>query len=134
MMQTKRWLRWLFIFSLLLAAAALSQEVAAQTPTPSRIFLPLLIKSPGNGGGDGSCQSPNILQDSNFEGNHAPWLSNSPHWSTLIFISPVAYDGTRLAKLGGYDYANDKLSQTINLPNAQNSVRVSFYLRVSTYA
>jgi hypothetical protein len=89
------------------------------------IILPFIVK--------GACSDTQVVQNGGFESGRTIWVQSS---STYYIIGNGlyyrTYNGYWSAWFGGYDYADDRLYQTISIPPAISSARLVIYLYVYT--
>ncbi|MCU1454076.1 MAG: Peptidase [Acidimicrobiales bacterium] len=83
-------------------------------------------------GAGGSCVPKQVVANGGFEGGAAPWTA-SPGVLSSSTVTQPAHSGSHMAWLDGYGQAHtDTLSQRIALPAGCRSVRLQFFLHVST--
>ena len=78
-----------------------------------------------------------ILENGDFDdGPGFAWLQQSPNWSNMIFNqseSPIEpHTPEYLARLGGYNGAEDQIWQSVLIPGDALSATVSCYVRIYT--
>jgi C1A family cysteine protease/predicted secreted protein len=94
----------------------------------TEVFLPIIVKS------SGACSDTQVVQNGGFESGDTIWVQSS---GPYYIIGPVEqgydpYSGLWSAWFGGYNNADDRLYQTINIPAGTSSARLVFYLYVET--
>jgi len=93
----------------------------------AEIFLPLIMKA-------STCRDTQVVQNGGFESGNTIWVQSSGLYD---IIGPSAqgyypHSGSWSAWFGGYDDADDRLYQTINIPAGISSARLVFYLYVES--
>jgi hypothetical protein len=100
---------------------------SGEIPPFERVYLPIVLKSypPSS-----SCSDTQVIQNGGFESGNTIWVQQSGSYT--IIGQQYPYSGSWNAWFGGYDYASDKLYQTINIPSDISSARLTLYLYVYT--
>jgi thermolysin len=95
------------------------------TPGPLKVYLPVIMKPVA------TCSPSGILNNGSFESGTASWVESS---SDIISggWSGTPDGGSWVAWLGGYNYANDILYQTINIPAGRTALQVTYYLYIGS--
>src|SRR3972149_5444317 len=94
-------------------------SLATSTPTPT--ISPTPIQNCGE-----------VVKNGDLEAGHVSWVE-SPSESIMTSAWPDPYQGSWVAWFGGYNDAQDKLTQLIQIPaSVQDAQTLSFYLKVST--
>jgi C1A family cysteine protease/predicted secreted protein len=93
----------------------------------TELFLPLIMKG-------STCNDTQVVQNGGFESGRTVWVQSS---GLYYIIGPGSqgyypHNGSWSAWFGGYDNANDRLYQTINIPANISSARLVIYLYVES--
>lgn len=99
------------------------------------LFLPVIIRPGVSGdgsGGGGNCNIANLLEDGSFEAGTPPWTQITGDYP-IVQEDTDALDGIKLAWLGGYNNANDRLvSDPFEAPVACKTLRIVLHLNISS--
>ena len=104
---------------------------AVVVPSGHTLYLPVILRTYSSS----SCSPSGILANGGFEAGDSPWVVSSLSPDPMITTPPqglTAFDGTRLAWMGGYNNAVDILYQTINIPASRTALQASFYVYVNS--
>ncbi len=93
----------------------------------AEIFLPLIMKG-------STCRDTQVVQNNGFESGRTIWVQSSGPYDIIGPSSQGYYphSGSWSAWFGGYNNADDRLYQTINIPAGISSARLIFYLYVES--
>jgi hypothetical protein len=88
------------------------------------------------GSGTMTCTTEELLYNGDFEAGDNEWVWDSYNWSSLIVtgtsISVAPQGGTYLARLGGYDYAEDVMNLATSIPTGATNIQLSFYEQIAS--
>ena len=102
---------------------------------PNLVFLPFVnyAVSPPL-----TCSASSILQNGSFESGGSYWtatttVANPENQHAFFGSVPWAYQGNKVAYLGGYNLeADDTLYQTVNIPSGRTALKISFRVAVNS--
>lgn len=94
----------------------------------TEVFLPIIMKPTS------ACNDTQVVQNGGFESGNMIWVQSSGPYSIIGPTEQGYYPRSGLwsAWFGGYDDADDRLYQTINIPAGTSSARLVFYLYIYT--
>jgi C1A family cysteine protease/predicted secreted protein len=94
----------------------------------TEIFLPIIVQS------SSACSDTQVVQNGGFESGDTIWVQSSGPYYIVGPIEQgyVPHSGLWSAWFGGYNYADDRLYQTINIPAGTSSARLVLYLYIET--
>jgi C1A family cysteine protease/predicted secreted protein len=87
-------------------------------------YLPIIVKV------GGSCKDTQVVGNGGFESGNMVWVQSSGPF--FIIEQSYPYGGFWDAWFGGYDDADDRLYQTINIPPGVSYAQLVFYLHIET--
>lgn len=89
----------------------------------TEVFLPLIMKST-------TCRDTQVVQNGGFESGRTIWVQQQSGSPDPIIGQYYPHSGSWNAWFGGYNNADDRLYQTINIPAGISSARLVLYLYV----
>jgi len=106
-----------------------------------KVYLPVIMKSGSSGNRTGyeydlavvdniACNDTQIVQNGGFESGNTIWVQSNGQYDIIGQDYPRS--GSWGTWFGGYDNADDRLYQTINIPAGISSARLVIYLYVWT--
>jgi C1A family cysteine protease/predicted secreted protein len=106
-----------------------------------KVYLPVIMKSGSSSIRTGyeydlavvdsiTCNDTQVVQNGGFESGDTIWVQSSGPYDIIRQDYPRS--GSWSAWFGGYNNADDRLYQTINIPASFSSAQLVFYLHVET--
>jgi C1A family cysteine protease len=102
--------------------------VSESSSKTTDVFLPIIMKL------GRACEDTQVVQNGGFESGDTIWVQSSGPYYIIGPIEQGYYprSGFWSAWFGGYDDADDRLYQTINIPSGTSSAQLVIYLYVES--
>lgn len=118
--------------SIILLSGCGGKAVEEPVPSAQAIERPALAESAGRAFFAKSyleLNAANALLNPDFEGSATSWSMSS---GVLTSNATAAHGGSNYAWLGGYNNADDSLSQSVSIPSGASSASLQFWYRITT--